>query len=344
MNGRPSYERYRDGVLTLLAVVLSVGALRACYPLAMPVCFAGILLAALWPLKLWFDRALPSWLSYVLAVLTLVVLMGGFIGAIYLSLGQVVAVLGRHWPDLQALFGRVQEWAEHQGIPLSEISDKQRVFATVSMIASKLYSFVTYTAFVGLLVIVGLVELSRWRKALQGWSDADTRRKTRDIFITISEQVRRYLSTTLATSVLTGVASSLWSFAVGLELGLVWGLLNFLLNFIPLIGNLLGIVPPTLYALVQFDGYGMPILVFAGFAALQIVISNFVYPYLQGQRLSLSPLTIILSMTFWTWLWGIAGALIAVPLTASVVIVCRHFNRSRWLAELLSSGVSSTDK
>ena len=81
----------------------------------------------------------------------------------------------------------------------------------------------------------------------------------------------------------------------------------------------------------------MPLLVFAGYAALQIAISNFVYPMLQGRQLSLSPFAIIISMTFWSWLWGIAGALIAVPLTAAAVIVCSHFERTKWIAKMLSA-------
>ncbi|WP_347091167.1 AI-2E family transporter [Sphingomonas parapaucimobilis] len=153
----------------------------------------------------------------------------------------------------------------------------------------------------------------------------------------ISGQVRRYLGTTLATSILTGVASALWSWMTGLELALVWGILNFLLNFVPVIGNIVGIVPPVLFAFVQFGGWQMPALVFVGFVILQKTISNVVYPLLQGKQLSLSPLAIIIAMTFWSWVWGIAGALIAVPLTAAIVIICGQFDRSRWIAKLLSA-------
>ena len=60
-------------------------------------------------------------------------------------------------------------------------------------------------------------------------------------------------------------------------------------------------------------------------------------PILQGKQLSLSPLAIIVAMTFWSWVWGIAGALIAVPLTAAVVMICGQFDRSRWIAKRLSS-------
>ena len=205
------------------------------------------------------------------------------------------------------------------------------------MLASGVYAFVTYVGFIGIVVMLGLPEVPRLRRKLYEMFEGGARRDMLEVGEKISGQIRRYLGTTLATSILTGVASSLWSWMTGLELVLVWGILNFLLNFVPVIGNIVGIVPPVLFAFIQFGGWQMPLLVFAGFVVLQMTISNVVYPILQGKQLSLSPLAIIVAMTFWSWVWGIAGALIAVPLTAAIVMICGQFDRSRWIAKLLSS-------
>jgi predicted PurR-regulated permease PerM len=80
----------------------------------------------------------------------------------------------------------------------------------------------------------------------------------------------------------------------------------------------------------------MSLIVFLGFAALQIVISNIVYPYFQGRTFSLSPAAILVALAFWSWVWGIAGALIAVPLTVGLIITCQHFQSTAWIARLLS--------
>lgn len=140
---------------------------------------------------------------------------------------------------------------------------------------------------------------------------------------------------TALTSLLTGIASGAWAFAVGLDLALIWGVLNFLLNFVPVIGNLIGILPPTLYALIQFGDWNTVAVVFAGYAAIQVTISNFIYPWLQGRGLALSPMAIVVALTVWSWVWGVAGALLAVPLTAAFAIVCGHFCGTEWIAGLL---------
>jgi AI-2 transport protein TqsA len=124
---------------------------------------------------------------------------------------------------------------------------------------------------------------------------------------------------------------------MGLDLVLVWGVVNFLLNFIPIVGNIIGIIPPTLYALIQFQSLWWTIVVFFGFAVLQIIISNVVYPTLQGRGLSIPPIVILVSLAFWGWLRGIAGALLAVPITAALLIVCERFCSTEWIARLHSS-------
>ena len=209
--------------------------------------------------------------------------------------------------------------------------------ALLQMLAGGVYGFVTYVGFIGIIVMLGLPEVPRLKRRLYEIMENGDRGELLTVGEDISAQVRRYLGTTLATSILTGIASALWSWMTGLELALVWGILNFLLNFVPVIGNIVGIVPPVLFAFVQFGGWQMPTIVFVGFVILQLTISNVVYPLLQGKQLSLSPLAIIIAMTFWSWVWGIGGALIAVPLTAAIVIICGQFDRSRWICKLLSA-------
>ena len=333
----PPADRYRNRLLTLIAALLGIEALRASFAVTMPILFAGVIVAALWPLKLWLQRWLPGWISYVLTVLALIAVLGGFAAAVYLSIGQVVGVLTDQWPAIASAYQSLARRASDMGVQIDSSGYRNRILAAAQMLASSVYGLATYTGFIGLLVILGLPQVPRIYTKLKSDLDESAQSHLQATLVAMSIQVRGYFGVTLATSVLTGIASAGWSFATGLELAVVWGLLNFLLNFIPIIGNIIGIIPPVLYAMVQFGGVGMPLLILAGFIVLQVTISNFVYPILQGRQLSLSPLTIVIAMTFWSWVWGIAGALIAVPLTAGVVIVCSHFERTRKIAKLLSA-------
>lgn len=337
MSDGQAEHRYRNRLMTLIAAVVLIGALKAAFAVAMPIAFAAIIVAALWPLKRRLARHMPSWLAYTLTLLSLIAILGAFAAAVYLSIGQVLAALTTNWASLEQGYSRLAGWAAEHGVPIAGTINRQRIMALLQLLAGGVYGFVTYVGFIGIIVMLGLPEVPRLKRRLYEITESGDRRDMLAAGEDISAQVRRYLGTTLATSILTGVASALWSWMTGLELALVWGILNFLLNFVPVIGNIVGIVPPVLFAFVQFGGWQMPALVFVGFVILQLTISNVVYPLLQGKQLSLSPLAIIVAMTFWSWVWGIAGALIAVPLTAAIVIICGQFERSRWICKLLSA-------
>lgn len=337
MTDVPVQDRYRNRLLGIITAILLIAALRIGFAVIMPIAFAAIIVAALWPLKRWLARFMPSWIAYTLTLLSLVTILGAFAAAVYLSVGQVIGAMASEWAGIERGYAHLAGWAADRGVPLSGTINRQRIMALVQMLASGVYGFVTYVGFIGIVVMLGLPEVPRLRRKLYAMFEGGARRDMLDVGEEISGQIRRYLGTTLATSILTGVASAAWSWMTGLELALVWGILNFLLNFVPVIGNIVGIIPPVIFAFIQFGGWQMPALVLVGFVVLQMTISNVVYPILQGKQLSLSPLAIIVAMTFWSWVWGIAGALIAVPLTAAVVIICGQFDRSRWIARLLSA-------
>lgn len=328
-------QRLRTRLLAFMAALAGVAALRASYPVTMPLAFALIIIAAVWPIKPWLDRMLPSWLSYTATIMVLVLSLVLFGTAVYFSAAAAAQALIEKWPTLAGMYDLAVSWARAQGIPLAP-SNNERAYSIIQAFVSGTYTFVVYLGFVGIVVVLGLPEVPAASRKLRAQLEAPARQEVLQAIEEIADKVRSYFRVTIATSLLTGVASVAWSWAMGLELGLTWGLLNFLLNFIPVIGNIIGIIPPTLYALVQFGDPASAAIIFAGFAVIQIVISNIIYPLMQGQSLSLSPVAIILALAFWSWVWGVAGALIAVPLTAATVIICDGFEQTRWLAKLLS--------
>ena len=333
----PEPDTIRNRLLAVVTGLLAVAALKWSYPVTMPLAVAVFVIAAAWPIKPWLDRALPSALSYAGTLLVLLSLLGGFFAAVYFSLAQVVQTLAERQDQFRQVYDRYAAWADGRGLPvLDGEGGYDRIADLAQLVLSQAYSVLAYLGLVAVLVLLGLPEVPAFaRKVRAGMGAVDGH----EVFGAVEEiagKFRGYIGVTALTSLLTGVASGAWAFAVGLDLALIWGVLNFLLNFVPVIGNIVGILPPTLYALIQFGDWTMVAVVFLGYALLQLTISNFVYPWLQGRGLSLSPVAIVVALTFWSWVWGVAGALLAVPLTANFAVVCAHFTSTAWLAKLLS--------
>ena len=123
---------------------------------------------------------------------------------------------------------------------------------------------------------------------------------------------------------------------IGVDFALTWAALSFLLNFIPNIGSIIATALPVVWAAIQFPSFGPPILTLATVGSVQFAFGNILDPMLSGRHLNLGPLVIILSLSFWSMLWGLSGAFLAVPITVVLAIVSLHVPPLRPLAVLLS--------
>ena len=156
---------------------------------------------------------------------------------------------------------------------------------------------------------------------------------------TISRQISAYLGALFVISLVTGLV--VWGALawLGVEFAFTWGLLAFVLNFVPTLGSIVASIPPVLMALVQYAPSFWPAIgVAAVLFVIQQTLGNLIAPKIYGDRLNLSPVVILLFLVFWGWLWGITGALLAVPLAAAIQIALAHIPALAPLAVLMGSG------
>lgn len=322
-------------LLSIITFLLVAFALKQTYAVTMPLSAAAVIIAAVWPVKPWLRRFAPESVSTIGVLLLLLALLLAFAGAVSFAVSQIASAFSRNGDKLQQLYQNASDWAQSWGVSPGDGAGYGRLLDIARQGLASAYNVFVYLGIVVVLIIFGVPEVSALRKKLERKTSEG---KSSEILRAVDEtafKVRQYLWVTTLTSFITGTACLMWSFLMGLDLALVWGLLNFLLNYIPVVGNFIGVVPPTLYAFVQFGGWHMPLLVFGGFATIQTIISNFVAPTLQGRSLALSPMAVIVALSFWSWIWGIAGALIAVPLTSAIVVACTHFDRVSWISTIL---------
>jgi predicted PurR-regulated permease PerM len=135
----------------------------------------------------------------------------------------------------------------------------------------------------------------------------------------------------LGTGVLTGLA--LW--ALGLPNPVLWAVVVGVLNFVPYLGPLIGMALLLLAGMVSFPDFPAMLAPAAVYALIHVIESNLFSPWVVGRRLALSPLSVLLSVMFWGWLWGIAGALIAVPVLIAAHNLFRRHRRLRTWARFL---------
>jgi predicted PurR-regulated permease PerM len=152
----------------------------------------------------------------------------------------------------------------------------------------------------------------------------------------IESQVSRYLFTITAINTCLGLAVGTAVGLLGLRNPLMWGVMVALLNFVPYLGALTGIICMTIGAVLSFDSLGYALIFPAVYLAFGTLEGSFITPWVMGRSLTLNPVIILFSLTFWGWMWGIVGIILAVPILAAFKIFCAHIKPMEPLAEFLS--------
>ena len=368
-------------IALVIAAVLAIDGLRFAKPVLLPL-IAGIFLAILArPLHVRVRDALPRglrWLGLVVAMVAILIGVGAFAGALGLA-GRAVAMefSGRR-PQIESQIGRVLSRVERAGIPVprqlqrgpssaptarqgsdtSAASGRRETApgqsdasaAPADAGGSDLPTRILRGIATGLgglalalgFAALGLAEAGQIRRRIAHVGRNGGQRAIEAID-EAAKAFRRYVWVKSLTSAITGVVTWLAALAFGLPLAWVWGFLAFLLEYVPSVGSLLAVLPPTLMALAE-DGPARAAMVLVTIGTLQIVLGNVVDPRLEGRLMAISPFGVLLSIVFWGWLWGAVGALLAVPLTVSIVIACRHIPSARGVATIVAGdGVPDKD-
>lgn len=167
--------------------------------------------------------------------------------------------------------------------------------------------------------------------------DPKRQESAKNIISKITRQIRSYLKIKASMGLLTAISSYLIMLTVGVNFADFWAVLIFIFNFIPNIGSIIATLLPCLLTLVQFDTLIPFFIVGISLIAIQFTIGNIVEPKLMGRSFNLSPLAIIVFLSFWGYLWGIVGMLLCVPMMVIITIVMANFQETRGVSILLSA-------
>ncbi len=147
---------------------------------------------------------------------------------------------------------------------------------------------------------------------------------TTDALTDAGMRVTRYLIVQVLVNSFAGLSIGLGLLAIGLPGALLWGLLAGLLRFVPFVGTWISALLPIGLSIAVFDGWSRPLMVVGVFLLIDVLCVNILEPWLYGARTGASPLAILVSAIFWTWLWGGIGLLLATPMTVCLVVLGKY--------------------
>lgn len=295
---------------------------------------------------------IPRTVSSILVVLlVLAILLAG----LYFLVGQAQSFM-KDFPKyaykLRTLLGSLQKEVKQIQEKTEVLTPEEKSIPEVKISSTwtnylanlgTVFEMVSTLVLVLFFVLFLLKDQDIFKKKLISIASRTHRKLTLNILDDISQNIQQYLVTmSLINLALVGIHTVSF-FLQGIPYFYIWGLLVGLLNFIPYVGPFIALIPPTLMAIIQYEGWGRPLLLVAIYAFIQTLEGNYITPSLVGRQVDLNPIAILLSAIFWTWLWGPVGLLLSTPLLVSLKVVLDRFENLRPVAIFLGESVEEPE-
>jgi len=220
---------------------------------------------------------------------------------------------------------------------INEMLSSIEIAPLIKTLAGSFTNMISNVFLVLFYVLFLLLEQSTFPKKIRSlFKDEQRKESVLSILSHAQNDIQTYIWIKTITSFTTGLVSYIVLKLVGVDFAGFWAFTIFLLNFIPTIGSIIATLFPALLALIQFETFLQFFIVLSAVGAIQVVVGNFIEPKLMGNTLNLSPFVVMLSLTLWGSIWGIAGMFLSVPITVMLLIIFAHFDKTRFLAILLS--------
>src|ERR1017187_3900878 len=333
-------------------VLILLGAIAFLYfarPVVLPVVLACVAGMALKPLIRWSSGChIPPALSAAVVLCLLVAAIG--IG--FFQLGRPAVTWMNEAPQhmtelrqrIQKNFPRVLRFSQ-AATAVNNLGALEEENATVVEVkASRVpTTFINWTgtllAGIGetlvllyLLLASGDLFLHKLVHVMPTWRE---KKRAVEISHEIQQNISNYLFSVSLINIGLGVAVSVGLYFLGVPNAAMWGMLVAVLNFVPYFGPVVGVMLLATVGLLSFDTLWQGLLPAAWYLLLHLFEANLITPVLLGRRFTLNPVVVFVSLIFWTWLWGVPGALLSVPILVSVKVVCDRFPRLSPVSELL---------
>jgi predicted PurR-regulated permease PerM len=328
-----------DPVVVMLACLLVLALLGVAYvaaPIVLPIVLAVVLNLLFQPgMRALENLHVPRSLGALILILV-------FFGAI-VAIGAAVSGPATEWATkLPSGIPRLQERLQFLSQPVSTLQTFLQQIdgfisgggasagghaASGSAIATILFTGTTHFAssffetilILFFLLVSGNTFLKRTVEILPSFKG---KRQVVELSQQVEENISMYLVTITVMNTAVGVATGLAMWLLGLGDAILWGVVAFLLNFVPIMGPLFGVGIFLLAGLLVLDPLWMAMMPAALYLAIHVIEGEIVTPMLLARRFTLNPVLVIISLIFWFWMWGVPGAILAVPMLAITKIVC----------------------
>ena len=334
-----------------LFVLACMSALYVAAEIILPLILAIVLKLLLQPFVRLLERVhIPRAVGAIVSVL---LVLGAFGGTVSILAGPAADWAGKlpgaipklrdslgflHQPieTVQNMMQQIPGMSGEQGggPPAPAVKASSLLGALVSGSATATSGLFTTLLILFYMLVSGETFLRRMVEILPRFKD---KRQAVELSQHIERDVSAYLLTVTCINALVGAATGCVMWLCGVANPVLWGAVAFVLNFVPILGPMVGIIVFLMASVISLGVAWSALLPVGLYFAIHVVEGEFATPMLLSRRFTINPVAVILALIFWYWMWGVTGAILAVPLLAITKIICDDLRPLRALGHLLEN-------
>ena len=330
-----------------LFVLACMAALYIAAPIVLPLILAIVLKLLLQPLvRLLESIRVPRAIGAILAVLLVLLAFAGTISMLAGPAAAWAAKLPEAIPKLkdslrvlqppidaiQRLMNVIAGPAANAGPQAATMHPSSLVGAFLAGSATATSGLFTTLLILFYMLVSGETFLRRMVEILPRFKD---KRQAVELSLHIERDVSAYLLTVSCINLLVGLATGCVMWLCGVANPVLWGAVAFVLNFVPILGAMVGLVVFLMASVLALGVTWWALLPVGLYLTIHIIEGEFATPMLLARRFTINPVALILALIFWYWMWGVTGAILAVPLLAIAKIICDELRPLRAIGHLL---------
>ncbi|MCD5345608.1 AI-2E family transporter [Agromyces sp. H3Y2-19a] len=334
--GTPVPHRNAFMLLGFAGLVITLFGIAAIGSVFSAVFLALVLVICVHPVRRGLERrGVPRGIATLLVLLTVVLLLGGFVFALVISFAQFATLLPEYAPEFESWATAASKWLSSLGVGQEQINalmssfDPGKIVGALSGLVSSLLGgalgFISFAVILLTMLILITFDSSYVPTVVAGIG-----RKRPELatgLVRFASGVRRYMVATTGLGVAQGLVNWLALAIMGIPGAALWGMLSFLCSFIPNIGYFIAIVPPLVFGALV-GGWPTVVAVIVVYGLINAVIQSIIQPKVVGNAVSLSQSLTFVSVLVWAVVLGPMGAILAVPLTLLVRMLLVDSNPS----------------
>jgi AI-2 transport protein TqsA len=327
-----------------MAFLAAVGASFVAYQAASvlaPLSLALFIIAIVWPLQRRLQSHLPTLVALAITIIVTAAACLAFASLAAWGFGRVGRSFVANATRYQEFYDSLVKWLEEHDVSVAgvwaEHFNMAWLLRVVQTTASRVSTTLSFWIIALVYVVLGLLEVEDFRRKVEALANRQASRVILDGSAATAVKFRKYLLVRTQMSAMTGLLVGAFAWITGLQFAAEWGVIAFVLNYIPFVGPFIATLFPTLLAMTQFESWEAVLGAFICLNIIQFIVGSYIEPRVAGSVLSISPFVVLFAIFFWTFLWGLFGTFIGVPITLAILTFCGQDPSTRWLAELLGS-------